>query len=309
MRSARCARRRPALVPGLMAALIAALAALVVPASAGATTVTLGPTDLGTGSLQYNCQVGGLSPCTSESFVHETVPGGAATAPGAGVITAWRVRGAVTGGSIELVVLGNATGTGYTSRAISGPAANLDGTPNQVSLPVQAGDRVAATLISGSGAAAINQVSAPGAQLRFFSPGFTAANQTMSSSNTISDVLAAFNADLVLAPPSNQFSFGSLKRNKRKGTAILAVNVSHPGTLNLSGKGVKSVRTTRGSGAVASKAVAAAGTVKLLIRAKGQKKRTLNKTGKVKVKVNVTYTPTGGSPNTRFKRVKLIKKR
>jgi hypothetical protein len=280
---------------------MAALAALVVPASTGATTVTLGPTDLGTGNVEYSCEVGGLSPCTSESFVHETVPGGAASAPGAGVITAWRVRGTVTGGSIKLVVLGNATGTGYTSRAISGPAANLDGTPNQVSLPVQAGDRVAATLISGSGAAAIKQVSAPGAQLRFFSPGFMTANQTMSSNNTSPDILAAFNADLVLAPPSNQFSFGSLTRNKKKGTATL--KVPEPGELIGSGNGAK----VAAAGATISKAVTA-GTAQLLIKAKGKKKKKLNRKGKVKLTVAVTYTPTGGSPSSQSIKVKLKKK-
>jgi hypothetical protein len=49
--------------------------------------------------------------------------------------------------------------------------------------------------------------------------------------------------------------------------------------------------------------------VKLRVKAKGTKKRKLNQTGKVKVKVKVTYRPTGvsGPPNTRSKRVKLIK--
>lgn len=279
--------------------------AAVVPASAGATTVTLGPTDLGTGSVQYNCQVGGLSPCSSESFVHETVPGGVATAPGTGVITAWRVRGTVTGGSIELVVLGNATGTGYASRTISSPAANLDGTPNQVNLSVQAGDRVAATLISGSGAAAINQVPASGAQFRFFSPGFTAADQTMSSNNTNADILAAFNADLVLAPPSNTFTFGKLKRNKKKGTAILPVNVPGPGILTLTGKSVKHQRSV---GATASQVAGAAGMVKLSIKAKAKAKKKLNRTGKVKVKISVAYTPTGGFLTKQSDRVKLVKR-
>jgi len=48
---------------------------------------------------------------------------------------------------------------------------------------------------------------------------------------------------------------------------------------------------------------------------KGKAKKKLNKTGKVKVKVKVTYTPNGtasgdliGDPSTQTKRVKLIKK-
>jgi hypothetical protein len=162
-------------------------------------------------------------------------------------------------------------------------------------------------LISGSFAAAINQVSATGAQLRFFSPGFTAADQTMSSNSTSSDILAAFNADLVLTPPSNQFSFGKLKKNKSKGTATIAVNVPGPGTLSLTGKKVKSQRPARE--ATASKAVTAAGTLKLLVKAKGKAEKKLNKTGKVKVKANVTFIPTGGAANAHTKTVKLVKKR
>src|SRR5512133_324582 len=35
----------------------------------------------------------------------------------------------------------------------------------------------------------------------------------------------------------------------------------------------------------------------------------LNRTGKVMVKAKVTYTPTGGDPSTKAKRIKLIKRR
>jgi hypothetical protein len=47
--------------------------------------------------------------------------------------------------------------------------------------------------------------------------------------------------------------------------------------------------------------------VKLRIRAKGKEKRKLNRGGKVKLKGNVTFTPTGGDPNSQSKRTKLIK--
>jgi hypothetical protein len=112
---------------------------------------------------------------------------------------------------------------------------------------------------------------------------------------------------------SNADTLGALKRNKHKGTATLSVNVPGPGTLALTGKGVKTQRPA--ARAAASKVVSAAGTVKLLIKAKGKAKKKLNTTGKVKVKVTVTYTPNGsasgdvpGDPNTQTKRVKLVKK-
>jgi hypothetical protein len=107
--------------------------------------------------------------------------------------------------------------------------------------------------------------------------------------------------------PPNTFSFGKVKRNKRNGTATLAVTVPGPGTLDLSGKGVKSQRAARVARAIGARAVPAAGTVKLRIKPKGKAKKKLSQTGKAKVKVRVTYTPTGGQAKTQSKRVKLAK--
>ncbi len=113
------------------------------------------------------------------------------------------------------------------------------------------------------------------------------------------------------AAPSNSFSFGKLKRNKRKGTAILTVIVPGPGTLALRGRGLVKQRlrgATRPASALA-RAVSAAGKVKLKIRSKGKKKRKLHHIGSVKVKARVTFTPTGGTPKTKAKRIKLVKRR
>jgi hypothetical protein len=113
---------------------------------------------------------------------------------------------------------------------------------------------------------------------------------------------------VVAFQPLNEFSFGKTTRNKNRGTAKLVVGVPGPGTLALTGKGVKAQRPARD--AVASKAVTAAGKVSLAIRPKGKVKQKLNDTGKAKVRVKVTYTPTGdlpGVPNTQRKRIKLVK--
>jgi hypothetical protein len=106
--------------------------------------------------------------------------------------------------------------------------------------------------------------------------------------------------------PSNAFTIGKPKLNKRKGTAKLPVTVPGGGTLTLTGKGVVKQRPARAT--KASKAVSAAGTVKLLVKAKGKAKRKLNKRGRVKVKVTVTFTPSGGEPASQNKTLKLIKK-
>ena len=106
--------------------------------------------------------------------------------------------------------------------------------------------------------------------------------------------------------PSNAFSFGKLKKNKKRGTALLTVIVPGAGKLALSGKGLKAQRST--GFAAASRKVSAAGKVKLLIKAKGGKKRKLSRTGKLKVRAKVTFTPINGDPNTKSKRTKLLKR-
>jgi hypothetical protein len=105
--------------------------------------------------------------------------------------------------------------------------------------------------------------------------------------------------------PSNSFTVDSITRNKKKGTATLRATVPNPGELSGSGKGVK---VAGAAGAVLSKTVSGPGAVKLLIKARGKKKRKLNETGKVKLNVAVTYTPTGGDPATESKRLKLRKR-
>jgi hypothetical protein len=101
---------------------------------------------------------------------------------------------------------------------------------------------------------------------------------------------------------SNAFAFAGVTGNKKKGTATLKVNVPEPGELIGSGNGAK----VAAAGATISKAVTA-GTAQLLVKAKGKNKRKLNETGKLKLSVAVTYTPTGGKPSTQSIKVKLKK--
>jgi hypothetical protein len=102
-----------------------------------------------------------------------------------------------------------------------------------------------------------------------------------------------------LQPLPSDFSFGKLKRNKKKGTATLTVIVANAGRVDLRGtKKVKgrSVRTTIG------------GTVKLLIKAKRAAKRKLERTGKAKVNADVTYAPDAALASSRSRKIKLIKR-
>ena len=92
------------------------------------------------------------------------------------------------------------------------------------------------------------------------------------------------------------FGFGKkVKRNKKKGTAVLKVNAGGPGALVVSGKKIKK----------RSKTAAAAGNVKLPIVPKGKALKSLRRTGKAKVQIQLFYAPTGGTASTLTRKVQL----
>ena len=94
----------------------------------------------------------------------------------------------------------------------------------------------------------------------------------------------------------NDFKFGKVKKNKRKGTAKLTVKVPNPGDLALA----KS-KKLKPDDEVAD----AEGRERLKVRPKGKVKKRLAERGAAKVKARVTYTPVGGDPKTKSKRVAL----
>ena len=114
------------------------------------------------------------------------------------------------------------------------------------------------------------------------------------------DALASYVARYapVFVPPDirNAIKLKKLVRVPRKGLGLMSVVVPGAGAMALSGKGVKGVR----------KAVAAAGTVVLKVRAKGRSLKQLKAQGKVTVKVTVTFTPTGGTPGSATRKVRLV---
>ncbi len=97
-------------------------------------------------------------------------------------------------------------------------------------------------------------------------------------------------------PPSNEFCFGTPKRNEHRGTAKLIMFV--PGA----GK-VKLAKTKKVKGAL--KRTAAAGVKTLPVKPAGKAMQRLNRKGKAKVKAKVTFTPKGGQANTKSRKLKL----
>jgi Right handed beta helix region len=104
-----------------------------------------------------------------------------------------------------------------------------------------------------------------------------------------------------LQPASGAFSFGKLKRKKRKGTAKQTIKLPTPdlGMVTVSGKGLKT-KTVQAS--------SADGRVTLPVTPKGKLRKKLKRRGKAKVTEKVAYTPQGGTPVTETKKVKLLRR-
>jgi hypothetical protein len=96
----------------------------------------------------------------------------------------------------------------------------------------------------------------------------------------------------------NDFTIGKLSRNRRKGTATLAVTVPEPGSTVVSGKGMKkaTVKAARG------------GTLKLPLKAAAKGLKRLKRSGRLKAQLKIAYSPEGGDTNSVSHKVTLLKK-
>jgi hypothetical protein len=291
--------RVPSLIGVFM--LAAAVWVLVIAASAQAAVVTVGSPL----SAPFPF-AGGFGMVTVTNLVLPE-PGANVTSPVSGTIVRWRLSGA-SGGPFRLRVLTPGGGTTFTGAGTSEPR-TPSGTATEsftTNLPISAGQQIGLDLSDASDSVGIQSSAGLGASYGFWGPPPLAQGETQTFLTGASDEELGFNAD-VATKSSNAFGFGSLSRNTKKGTATLAVNVPGPGTLELTGNGVKAASP----GAVAATTVSAPGVVELPIRAKGKKRRRLNDSGKTKLNISVTYTPSGdlpGDPNTQSRRVKLLKR-
>jgi hypothetical protein len=240
-------------------------------------------------------------------WVQVTVASGNAyVVPTTGGISAWTViswstQAGAGGGRLTMKIYRPLGGTIYGVVGHDGPRSLLGGAFNTftTSIAVKAGDVLGSSTPSDSGFPACS-FSAPG-DLILYREGDLADGQSGTFPNSTPDTRLDVSAVIT---PTNAFTLDKAKLNKKKGTATLAIDVPNPGELTGSGKGVK---VAGAAGAVISKSVPA-GPAQLLIKAKGKKKKKLNETGKVKLNVAVTYTPTGGDPATQSRKLKLKKR-
>ncbi len=99
--------------------------------------------------------------------------------------------------------------------------------------------------------------------------------------------------------PSNRIRFAGLVKNRRNGSAVLFVRVPGPGRVILKGRGVRRL----------ARSARRAMRVRLPVKPKVRLRHFLKQHGKGRIRVEVTFRPTGGEPRTIEKPILLRRKR
>ncbi len=170
--------------------------ALLGPAGAHATTVTLGAREFSTsGGPSYSCNVFG--PCSSGYTVAQlSAPGLVNVAPASGVITSWRIKGS---GSPSLHVLKPTAEEGeWAGAGATGVASDQSGGPNAARLPIQAGDLIGVDLPESG--ALVRYVETPGPEVIQFTPIVEEGVGQFEEFKGGGNELLLVSADVVLAP-------------------------------------------------------------------------------------------------------------
>jgi hypothetical protein len=266
-----------------------AVASLAIGAASASASVTLGHL---TPSSVSDCNTP-----TTDLITPTVSSGNSYAAPSDGTITSWSVNGALSpsNGSAKLKVF----------RKVSDPARyqvvaqdnfrtinhSVLNTFNVTMGGIQAGDLIGLTFQAHTDC----QITTPGGVF------LTRGGDLPDGAQGDFFVGSGFQVNVsAVFDPTHKFSLGTVTRNKKKGTATLTGTFPGPGSVTLTGNGLK--------GAGTPITVSAKGDVALPIRAKGSKKKTLFDTGKVTLNVSASYTPTGGTAGTAATKVKLKKK-
>jgi hypothetical protein len=265
---------------------LATVAALVAARSAGA-AVTLGQVPASPPSPACSSTADYLQPSSTGGNLY--------IARQAGTITSWSTNSSGDGATYVFKVFRRTTDPDVFQVIAHAPPRELTFGLNTVpvNIAVRSGDMIG---INQSGGLNSCTFSLPG-------DGVLTRTGSLSDGGSgaftpVNDVRLNLSAALV---PSNVFSLTAIARDLQVGTATLTVSASNPGVLTISGKGMKKRN--------ASKNVAVAGNVLFKIAAAGAKKRTLLRTGQVRLGMTMTFFPSGGEPATTTFTLKLKRKR
>jgi hypothetical protein len=105
---------------------------------------------------------------------------------------------------------------------------------------------------------------------------------------------------------NTSFTVGKARRNRKRGTARLPVDIPGAGKVAVSGKGIKPASVLAGASA---SALAHSSLATVPIRPKAKVRRKLNRRGRARVTVTVTYTRTDLDPVTKKVKLTLRKNR
>jgi hypothetical protein len=277
---------------GAKLAIAAALVVAMVAAPAARATVSIGsnlnriPTASFAGT---NTLLNTAMPASLEE------PGGLAS-PVNGTVSFGRILSASTGTAAFQIV--HPLGGNLFTGAGTSPTFVVNGNtlnPYPLVLPIKIGEYVAVVADSGL------KIDATTASVRSmqFQPALVDGGPGTMPVFEGPNTEITINADIT---PTNSFTVDAIARDKTKGKATLTLVVSNPGEIAGTGKGAKVSSVAR-----SSKSVTAPGPVPVVIKATGKKGKKLNQTGKVKLSVTLTFTPTGGSPSSQAVKVKLKK--
>lgn len=103
------------------------------------------------------------------------------------------------------------------------------------------------------------------------------------------------------SPPSNDFRFGQLRKNRSRGIARLELLLPGPGEIVMHGRRVVSRDIVSTAAATPEAPVK----LQLLIAPKPGTRRILRAVGKAGAAFAVTFSPAGGRPRTRYNRIRL----
>ena len=241
----------------------------------------------------------------SFDFLQPTVTSGNSyVMPYPGTITSWTTRANATAGLSMGLKIFRKVSDPTTYRAISSDGPRLltpggtAGNTFPTAIQVQKGDVLGVNVSPDPGVACLFPVPGDHYLYRYAFPLTTLPDGQEASFGTAVQE-DRVNVSAVLEP-SNVLSIGTVTRNRKKGTATLNITTPNPGTLAVGGKGAIAK-------VAAADATVPAGPVRVKVRAKGKRAATLNQTGKVKLSLAITFTPSSGAPATQSLKVKLRK--
>jgi hypothetical protein len=270
-----------------IAALCISCAGALTAASTASATVTIG--QLAPGTPDANCTSSGLD------YLQPSVTGGNLyVAREAGTITSWTTNSSGAGATYVLKVFRRTSDPeSFRVMAHSQPhllTAGINTVP--VNLPVESGDMLGYHESGPPNSCAFTQLF-DNVLNRSGDLG-DGASGTFTPQNNV-----RLNLSAVLAP-DNAFTFASIVRDRKRGTATITVNTSNPGLVAIAGKGMKKR---------ASKNLAVAGTVTFPVTTVGKTKHKLARKGRVALPLRVTFFPTGGDPSIQSVTLRLRKTR